>query len=230
MAEGGLRELHALHRQLHDVQQQLKRGPQQIRVRVQHVAKQTAELKELNEKLRELKQLSATKNGDLQVKESRIVDLGAKLNAANSNQEYEVFKRQIAADTAAREVLETEILDALERIDQQELAIKDAEKALGEAQSEEHRIREEVAKAEPGLLARQTQLEADLKQAEKIIPARLMDQYRRIVQAHGAETLSAIENKTCTVCFTQLAPQVLVQVNTGSFVLCKACGRLLYNP
>ncbi len=54
----------------------------------------------------------------------------AKLNAATTNVEYDTLRRQIAADNAAKEVLEMEILETLERVDQQQMAIQTVKQEL----------------------------------------------------------------------------------------------------
>jgi predicted nucleic acid-binding Zn-ribbon protein len=228
MAEAGLKDIHDLHRRLRDVQQQLERGPRQVEKRRQTVEKRQGEVQVAQERLKDLRHSASKKNGDLKVLETKLADLRTKLNAASTNTEYDVFRRQIDADTAAKEVLEMEILETLERIDQQQAAVKDAEQAVALAVAEEARVRQDVAAAAPGLKEQEAALEARLRQAESIVPAKIMDQYRRVVQAHGADALAAVENKTCTNCFTQLSPQQAVEVNSGQFIFCRSCGRLLY--
>ena len=69
----------------------------------------------------------------LKAGEEKIKDLKRKLNAAASNREYQILKEQIAADEMANSVLEDEILEALEKIDQFQAKIAEAEAALAAA-------------------------------------------------------------------------------------------------
>lgn len=223
-----LKELHQVHLQLHDVQKTLQRGPKQIARHQQTIDKREQELLDAKQHLKDLQHTASVKNQDLQVLESKIVDLNVKLNAAKTNQEFDVFQRQIEADTTAKEVAEVEILETLERIDQQQGAVKKAEKAVADAEAEIKKVAEKIAAAESGLKQEEAELAEELAEREKLIPATVLKQYRRVVSVHGAEALSPVENQTCQMCFTRLSPQHNVEVNTGKYLFCRSCGRLLY--
>jgi predicted nucleic acid-binding Zn-ribbon protein len=51
-----------------------------------------------------------------------------------------------------------------------------------------------------------------------------------LVQAHGAGALATVETNACAACNESLAPNSLVELNTGNFIFCRSCGRLLYRP
>ncbi|OYW15709.1 MAG: hypothetical protein B7Z55_14825, partial [Planctomycetales bacterium 12-60-4] len=65
--------------------------------------------------------------------------------------------------------------------------------------------------------------------AEKFLPPDIIQQYRRTVQAFGADALAAVENKVCTSCYVQITSQKLVELRTGKIMFC-TCGRLMYLP
>ena len=71
-------------------------------------------------------------------------------------------------------------------------------------------------------------LESSLAIAEKIIPAGLMADYKRLVQGHGATALAPIENKACTSCMTTVTTQQSIDLRNGKFTFCRNCGRMLY--
>ena len=77
----------------------------------------------------------ATDQKQLQLKsdEQKIKDHRAKLNAAASNREYQILKEQIAADEMTNSVLEDEIIEAMEKVDQLQATIAEAEAALAAA-------------------------------------------------------------------------------------------------
>ncbi len=66
-----------------------------------------------------------------------------------------------------------------------------------------------------------------MAEAEKIIPSKHADGYRRLVTAHGADALADAGGGVCTHCFVTLTSQGRVQLNSGEFVFC-TCGRLLF--
>lgn len=227
-AARGLKQIHELNIQLRTVQEKLDHGPKRIHAREQLVERKTQELEAAEKRLTDLKLAAKEKNSTLQAKEGKIADLQAKLNAATTNIEYDTLRRQIEADRAANEVLEMEILESLERVDQQQIAIQTVKKELERTKAELDKVRTEVAAEEPGLSVQANALSARLNEAERELPGEILERYRRLVKNHGADALAVLDNRSCAACFTKLAPQDVVNVNTGKFVFCRACGRLLY--
>ncbi len=227
-AARGLKQIHQLNLQLRTVQEKLERGPKRIHAREQLIEKKRQELKAQEQKLTELKLSASEKNHELQAKEGKIADLGAKLNTSSSNVEYDTLRRQIEADTAANEVLEMEILESLERVDQQQIAIQALKQEIDRNLKDLEVLRSEVAAEEPGLSAEAEELSGELNIAERGLPGEILERYRRLVKGHGADALAALDKKSCSACYTQLSPQDVVNVNTGKFIFCRACGRLLY--
>ena len=227
-AAGGLKELHRLHIRLQQVNETLERGPRQIRARQQFVERKQSDLEEYKAQFKQLRMAVDQKSLQLKTNENKIVELKAKLNMASSNREFEIFKTQIDADTMANSVLEDEILESLDKIDQMQVATGKCQQEVEAAMSEESRITDEVAAAEPGLREETAELESALQAAEHILSGSVAEAYRRLVQAHGAGALASVENKACTACHAILSPNPLVEVNTGKIILCRSCGRLLY--
>ena len=132
-----LRELHRIHQQLADLRDRLERGPKQVRAREANVAQLEAKLAEAREnapskrRWRSIASSSTSKSG-----EQKVVDLRVKLNAANSNREYQALLEQIAAAEMAGSVLSDEILEGMEKVDQLGLASKEAEKNLAAGKQE----------------------------------------------------------------------------------------------
>jgi predicted nucleic acid-binding Zn-ribbon protein len=224
----GLKALHQIHIQLRQVREQLDRGPKQIRARRQHAERKQAELETLRGELKKLRMAADQKGLQLKTNEAKIFDLRMKLNAASSNREFDIMKSQIEADTMANSVLEDEILEALDKVDGMQGKIAAAEQELAKAQAEEKRMIQEIEASEPQLRRESAELEHSLKHSESDLPGAILEKYRRLVQAHGADALAAVENKACTACYAILSPNDAVEINTGKAHFCKSCGRLLY--
>ncbi len=227
-AGDGLKQLHVLHIQLRDVLERLEHGPRQVKARQQNAEKKQAEIESLKEQHKQLRMATDQKNLQLKSIETKMADLRGKLNTASSNREYEIIMSQIDADKMAKSVLEDEILESLEKVDQAQGRIKAAEKELEAINSEIKRVAAEVESVVPGLRSKEAELQAALKQAESHVPGTLLENYRRLVQAHGADALASVENKACTACHAILSPNYVVELNTGKALLCRSCGRLLY--
>jgi len=229
-ATAGLKRLHELHIRLQDINKQLEHGPRQVKARQQILAKKQAEIDALKAELKQTRMLADQKNLQLKTNETKIDQLRGKLNQAQSNREFDVIRSQIDADTMANSVLEDEILEVLEKVDQQQHKIKQAEDEIAQTAADLRRVAQEVESGAPKLREQAIELQSALSDAEKILPQTAITTYRRLVQAHGAGALATVENNACTACFELLSANYLVELNTGKFLFCRSCGRLLYRP
>ena len=169
------------------------------------------------------------KSLQLKTNEAKITELKVKLNQATSNREFDIIKSQIDADTMANSVLEDEILEALEKIDQMQATIGQAQAEYDAQQKDAERLTGEIAAAEPDLKRQAEALSRSLKTAESVLPGNVMETYRRLVQATWRMcALAVVANKACSACNEILSQQQQVQVRSSQFVFCRSCGRILY--
>ncbi len=229
-ASAGLKRLHELHLRLQELQQQLEHGPRQIKAPQQLVARKQTDADAQKADLKSARVLADQKNLQLKTNESKIAQLKAKLNQATSNREFDIIRSQIDADTMANSVLEDEILEVLEKVDQIQVKSKGLDEEIEAAAAEVRRIAQDVESVAPTLRAQVAEIKASLREAEKILPSAALEMYRRLVKSHGAGALATVENNACGCCFEILSPNFLVELNTGKFLFCRSCGRLLYRP
>lgn len=225
-----LRELHHIHQQLAELRDRLERGPRQVRAREASAAQLEARLAEAREKAKQTFLNVDRKQLDLKAGEQKVVDLRVKLNAANSNREYQALLEQIAAAEMAGSVLSDEILEGLEKIDQHAATVKDAEKNLAAGRQELDRAKKAVDESAVAMQADIARLEAELAQAEQGLPADIKADYQRVVRSKGADSLSAVDDGVCTGCGQQITLQTQNDLKLAKLVFCKSCGRLLYLP
>lgn len=223
-----LAELHRLHLQLREVQEQLDRGPRLLKARQQVTQQKQADVEAQRQKQKTLRLAAEQKSLQLKSNEAKIDDLRAKLNQASSNREFDIIRAQIDADKMANSVLEDEILDALEKVDTAQIAVRQLEEELAAAKTADARLAAQIESSLPGLDARTAELKQALATVEARLPADVVPQYSRLVQAYGAAALAEVEGSTCTSCYVSLPPQMVVSVKTGVIVTCKTCGRFLY--
>ncbi len=223
-----LSELHQLHLQLQDVQERLVRGPKQISARERFVETKKQEAEEVRAQHQKLKMDADARSLQLKTNEARIEELKLKLNTAASNKEFNIIKSQIEADEVANSVLEDEILEFLEKVDSSVAGVKSAEDAVSAAEQECERVAQQIAEQEPGLNSEAEKLSAAIREAESHLPATVGEQYRRLVQAHGAGAMAGVINSVCSNCHVTITPQMLVQLNSSHVIFCKTCGRMLY--
>lgn len=223
----GMKQLHDLRLKLREISDELERGPRQIAARNQILDKKKDEVETLKTKLKQTKLAADQKNLQLKSSEARIYDLSGKLNTAANNREYEALRSQIAADTMAKSVLEDEILEALEKVDAVQIEVKKVELEQTKVEGEIQQLKAEVQAKEAGLKEQAAALEVQVAEAEKILPPDIIPQYRRLVQAYGANALAPVLNKSCSECYVSLTAQLFLELKSGKVKFC-TCGRLMY--
>jgi len=227
-ADNGLAELHRLLLASKEVQEEMERGPRQLNARQQAIAQKQADLETQRQKHKALRMSADQRSLQLKSNETKIGDLKVKLNQAASNREFDIIRAQIEADTVANSVLEDEILDALEKVDASQIAIRKSEEELAQSKADETRVGAEISAAQPGFQARLAELQKAIACAEARLPENMIVQYRRLAQAYGAGALAEVDGTTCSSCYVSLPAQMVMQVRDGQVMFCKTCGRLLY--
>ena len=225
-----LRTLHRLHTQLADLSDRLARGPKQIAIRQQNVAKCTADLEQAREVVKQTKLKADRQQLDLKTSEQRLVDWGMKLNTCSSNKEYQTLKEQIAAAEMANSVLADEILESLERIDQLEEKVGEAERVVKASEDDLAKVTAQIEATADTIRGDIERLEAELTEAEKALPADFRGDYNRVIKVKGADGLSEAEDGVCNGCGQQITANMQNELLMHRPTFCKSCGRLLYLP
>jgi predicted nucleic acid-binding Zn-ribbon protein len=230
ISAAALRELHRIHRQITDLKSQLERGPRQVRAAEGILERLEAEQAASKQTLTQTRVHADERQLQLRQREARIKDLQIKLNACNSNREYQALKEQIAADEQANSVLSDEILEALERID--ELTAKHAkiEAERKQAASSLEAVRQETAEKMQRLEQELKRVSGELTEAERVLPGDFKLDYARISKARGEDALAQVEGETCGGCYQMLTAQTINDLMLSKPVFCKSCGALLYLP
>lgn len=225
-----LRDLHRIHRQLSDLRERIARGPRQIKAREANVARLDEEVAAARGQSKAGRMAADQKQLMLKTGENKIEELRRKLNACSTNREYQALLEQIAADEMANSVLADEILESLEKVDEHQRVIVEAEKRGATAREELSKTRQAVDAQQALLEADVRRLEAELKEAEVTLPPDVRDAYDRGVKSKGSDAMAAVENNSCGGCFSQLTPNTHNALAMSRIVFCQSCGRLLYLP
>jgi predicted nucleic acid-binding Zn-ribbon protein len=225
-----LRTLHRIHRQHSDLKDRLSRGPRQIQAAEGAVKKTEADLASAKEAYKQFKMASDDKQLQLKHREAKLADLQAKLNMAQSNKEYQLLKDQLAADRQANSVLADEILEALEKIDQLQAAVKTADANLTKTKDELANVRKRLGEQQQGLESELARVRGELDAAEGQLEGDFKDNYLRLSKSMGEDSLAPIEGGCCGGCSQTITAQTLNLLKLDKPVFCKSCGRLMYLP
>jgi predicted nucleic acid-binding Zn-ribbon protein len=230
LATETLRTLHRMQRQLEDLRGRLEAGPRRVAVLAGGVRAAEGRRDAAKEEVKQARLAADQKQLQLKTAEAKLTDLEGKLNACKTNREYQLFRDQIAADRMAAQVLEDEILEALERIDALKPAVPEAEQGIVEAgrklAEEEARVRGEQGQLE----AEVARVRGDLDLLEKELAGDLREKYDRVVRNKGADGMAAVDGRSCGGCHQQITTNQLSELLGGRIVTCRSCGRLLYTP
>ncbi len=223
-----LKSLHLKLRLITDIDERIRKGPIKVKVVRSNEAGFLQSLEEAKEKLLTLRKASNEKQMQLGEREAKIEDLKGKLNACDSNKEFQLLKDRIAADTQANSVLQDEILEQLERLDvlqaEKEAAEKNYEKAQADTKSVEAKVQSELKEFKQEKI----RVSTELAEAEKTIPIDLVTEYRRLVKGKGEDALGSTDTHTCGNCNQQISKQFVADLTLRKPVFCQGCGCLMY--
>lgn len=226
-----LNELHRLHQSLHEIEEALARGPRQVRARNQLVKNLEKEIEEKKNLIKDTRALADKKGLDLKTKETHLQDLGAKLNQATSNREYDILKGQIEADTVAKSVLEDEIIELLDKADRLKNEVADTEKLKQQRIVERDEFAAKFEQEAVGLRERGGEFEKLIRQAENFLSGDKAARYRRLVESYGGhDSMASVEENACSHCRVTITSQHRMELRLGEIIFCSSCGRLLYQP
>ncbi|REJ68096.1 MAG: phospholipase [Planctomycetota bacterium] len=223
-----VRILHRIHQQLADLQARLEAGPRKIAVAKAAVAAREAEATKAGEDLQAARVAVDQKQLELKTGEGKIEDLRVKLNTAASNVEYQSFLEQIAAAEMANSVLEDEILEALEKIEQLQIAVGEVKTTVDTSKTELTKLEQLVAEETSSVKADIERLGTELAEAEALLPGDFRAEYQRVVKSKGEDAMAAADGDNCGGCYQQVTPNMANELQLGRVVTCRACGRLLY--
>ncbi len=228
MAAGALQQLHRIHRQLTDLRERLARGPKQVQAGELNVKRCEKEVGLAKDNYRKARIASDEKQLQLKQRESRLNDLQAKLNAADSNREYQALKEQIEADKTASSVLSDEILEGLESLDALQLLVNTCTENLTKAKDEWQKVKDRVSQQQQGMEIDLARVVSELAQAETVLPDEFREEYQRITRVRGEQAMAQVEGECCGGCYQMLTPQMMNELYLQKPLFCKSCGCLLY--
>lgn len=223
-------ELHKLLEQLAYAEKLLALGPRRIAVAEQKVAAAQEACNAQKEEIQRLKKAADGVSLNLKTSEAEVVKHKLRLNDATSNKEYQIIQSQIGAATESSGKLEDQVLEMLGEVDTAAEELTKLEDVVKELQKKTEDVRADVASREPGLTADVERLSKEIVVAESIIPSGIpAATYKRLRGAMGAAALARVEDTYCSECNTAATSQDRVLINMNEFVLCRQCGRILYN-
>ena len=225
-----LRTLHRIHRQLSDLNSRYERGPKRVTAGQAAVDALTKGLDEAKEIVKRTRMTTDEKDLQLRERENRIADLKSKLNTASSNREYQSFVEQVAADEQANSVLSDEILELLDKQEELQVGVKEAEDKLAKGVEEFNAVKKSVDDERASLEADINRVRSELAEIESGLPSDFKADYDRVVGTRGEEGLAALDGECCGNCYQMITPNMQSQLMMQRPVPCANCGAFIYMP
>ncbi len=158
----------------------------------------------------------------------KIADRKARLFKVKTNEEYAALLREI--ETFKKEISDTEdeIIILLDRDEQMDDLIKEAEEKVKKLK----KLLDQKKKECEQLIGKiDEELERAKKEREELwaqLSTRTQRLYEKLRSTKGSAVARAA-NQTCQGCFTELPPQIFLEVKKGErLIQCPFCGRILY--
>ena len=167
---------------------------------------------------------------EIQVVDDRIIKSNEKLRMVKTNKEYNLFLREVDDNKKRKDVLETELLELLDKKEEMEKIVQESEKEFNllkdKIESEQKEIEKKSTDDRELLdeyLARQNEI-------GKTMEASLMNRFARISKMNNGSAVVSVKKEVCMGCFMNIPPQLYIEVQRGnSLISCPQCSRILYH-
>lgn len=225
-----LREIHRLRRHEKNLQDELDRIPRLLKAQQAKVARGEEALHDVQEALKKLKVAVHEKEVSLKSIHQTIAKHQKQLNEAGGKKEYDALNSEIAVEKHKAQKLEDEILTRMMEVDERTAQVPALEQTLKQAKQECADFEKSIGDRQANLKDQLTKAHAELKHVEAHLPDDIRPQYQRLVATRGEDSMSAVVDRGCVACYTEITAQMHNDLLAGRFILCKSCGRLLYLP
>jgi predicted nucleic acid-binding Zn-ribbon protein len=221
-----LKDIHRLKRHIKDLDAKLDQGPKAHKAHQLKVTQAEEALYKAQDGIKHLKVNIHEKEVSVKVAQQGIEKL--EKTPISNKKEYDALRVEIATAQKAIHKLEDEILETMGELEDKTKAIPECEKVLQKAKAEsaqfdkDHQVRLDRWSAE-----RLSAL-AELRGVEGQLPEDLRIIYDRLSGSSWADAISAVHDRICANCYTEVTPQNYNELQRGLFVICKSCGRMLY--
>jgi len=166
---------------------------------------------------------------DIEVHDSQTEKMRTRLSELKTNKEYQAHLFEIEMANKKKSEIEERILVYMEKIEQHQKDIKDAQTKKVEAAT---RFADEKARLDAqqvALTAELSELEQKHKEIAVGVEKTLLARYTRLKAARKDQALAPVRNGICFGCKLQISPQLVAQVKRSDALLfCSFCNRLLY--
>jgi len=211
------------------IQDQLRKAPDLLKSAespLQDILGRLQVLKNTSESL--VKQRRSSER-ELSTQEEQLQKIRNRLSELKTNKEYQAHLFEIELARKKKDSIEENVLDMMERVEQNEQAVKEAEEQAKEAQNvfdaEKSRLENHFA----NLANELADLERQQTTLAELVDKPLLTRYNRLKIMRKGFAVAQLREGACGGCQLQLPPQLVAEVKRGDELMdCSYCHRILY--
>lgn len=212
-----------------ELKRKLAAGPARLKDEEDRLERHRESLAAATRTAKEAMRVAERKNGEVDAVDLKIKDLGAKLNVARTNKEYEGLKTEIAGKKADREILEEEALQQWAVGEEREAhaAMEEQKVAAIEAELEAARVEWESEATE--LNTRLSEIDEVRQERLTGLPPAWLMSYERLLESQGTPVLAQVVDQYCQACQMSMSIHDVTRAwKSKEVVKCRHCNRILY--
>jgi hypothetical protein len=166
---------------------------------------------------------------ELATQEDQLQKIRNRLSELKTNKEYQAHLFEIELTRKKKDSIEENVLEMMERVEQNEQAIKELEEQAKEAQNafdvEKARLETHFA----NLANELADLDRQQKTLADMVEKPLLARYTRLKTMRKGYAVAQLRDGACGGCQLQLPPQLVAEVKRGDELMdCSYCHRILY--
>ena len=190
--------------------------------------KEETEIERLRNELKELESTQMRLNNEIEIEKERVVRDEDRLRGAASEKEYKALLKEIGNYKRSIDKKEGEVLEVMERIEEDEALLSEVEKRV-------ETLKKEIEQKVLETRKEQEALEVELKERRKTrdglikeIQPQIFKRYEFIRKNRQGIAVVRVKDGTCLGCYMSLPPQTFIQVQRkATLVSCPHCNRIL---
>lgn len=223
-----LKQLHHLLRLAKELEAKIEQAPKQLAIQQKRLANQEETLRAAQEHLKNLALGIRDKEGSIKATQTQIKKYEKQLEESANKKEYDTLKVEIAQELAHIAKHEDAILAAMTETEEKTAQLPEIEKVTQKARTDFAQFEKDLQERLDRFAHEKTRALDEMKTTEATLPDDVRTQYDRLIAAKGMDTLSGVQGKICSACYTEITSQMLSELKREMTMLCKNCGRMLY--
>ncbi len=211
------------------IQDQLRKAPELLKFAESPLQDILARLQVLKNTGESLVKQRRSSERELATQEEQLQKIRNRLSELKTNKEYQAHLFEIELARKKKDSIEENVLEMMERVEQNEQAVKELEEQTTEAQkvfdAEKARLETHFANLENEL----ADLDRQQKTLSVLVDKPLLVRYNRLKTLRKGYAVAQLREGACGGCQLQLPPQLVAEVKRGDELMdCSYCHRILY--